>query len=89
MELITVSELLERLNLHLKLSIDILDMKIANPFRISDEYVVSMEDNKTKISFENVKYIFDTNDSNAILTIENEVRTYSFDENGEISTIEN
>ena len=89
MESITVSELLEKTNLHLDLPIDILDMKIADPFRMSDEYIVTMEDNKTNLSFEDVKYIFDTNNSNAILTMVNNVRTYSFDENGEISSIEN
>lgn len=89
METITVFEFINRINLHLDLPADVLDIQLANPFRISSDYVVSIDSNKTTVSFENVQYTFDISNSNAILTISNEARTYSFDENGELTSLTN
>lgn len=89
METVTVLEFLNRINVHLDLPANVLDIQLANPFRISSEYMVSIDSGKTIISFEKVQYIFDISNQSAILTISNEVRTYSFDENGEIASLEN
>lgn len=89
METVTVLEFLNRINVHLDLPANVLDIQLANPFRISSEYMVSIDSGKTVISFEKVQYIFDISNQSAILTISNEARTYSFDENGEIASLEN
>ena len=89
MENILISDLLNKLNIHLDLPSPILELSIANPFELTDEYIVSFEEGKTIISFGIVRYEFDINNPNAILTMENEYRHYSFNEDGVISILTN
>ena len=86
MQTIAIKELLDKTNLILELPQAILDMEINNPFRITDEFTISVNGDVTTITILDGVYEFNPKSNNNVLILSNEYCSHSFDMGGNITS---